>query len=121
MAVKPFWISVISMVARGDYAGAAINHRLSSEAIWPAPVHDCKAAVRWLRANAKKYGIDANHMGVIGSSVGGQLAAIIGTSGDVAALEGDLGEHKGVSSRVTCVVMRAHQRIYRHRMAASVS
>ena len=93
-----------STVASGEYAGASIGYRLSQEAIWPAQIHDCKAAIRWLRANSKKYGLDLDRIGIMGTSAGGHLAAIIGTSGGVAALEGHLGEHLDVSSRATCVV-----------------
>lgn len=95
---------VADLVASGDYAGATIGYRLSSEATWPAQAHDCKAAIRWLRANAEKYGIDPDRIGVMGSSAGGHLVAMLGTSGGVGSLEGDLGPHKGVSSRVRCVV-----------------
>jgi acetyl esterase/lipase len=92
------------IVAGGDYAGATINYRLSGEATWPAQIHDCKAAIRWLRANAAKHGLDPDRIGVIGASAGGHLAAMLGLAGDVAALEGDIGPHAGVSSRVKCVV-----------------
>jgi acetyl esterase/lipase len=90
--------------ASGEYAGISIGYRLTGEAIWPAQIHDCKAAIRWIRANAKKYNLDPDRIGVIGDSAGGHLVAMLGTSGGVTALEGDLGPHKGVSSRVQCVV-----------------
>ena len=95
---------IAGLVDDGDYAAATINYRLSGEATWPAQIHDCKAAIRWLRANAPKYGIDPDRIGVIGASAGGHLAALLGTSGGIATLEGDLGTHAGVSSRVKCVV-----------------
>lgn len=95
---------MLSMVASGEYAGASLGYRLSKEAIWPGQIHDCKAAIRWLRANAKKYHFDPDHIGVIGTSAGGHLAAMIGTSGGVTALEGKLGSHLDVSSRVACIV-----------------
>src|SRR6185437_7517091 len=79
-------------------------YRLSGEATWPAQIHDCKAAIRWLRANAAKYGLDPDRIGVTGASAGGHLAAMLGLGGGVAALEGDVGPHTGVSSRVKCVV-----------------
>jgi acetyl esterase/lipase len=91
-------------VAGGDYAGATIGYRLTGEAIWPAQIYDCKAAIRWLRANAAKYHLDPDRIGVIGESAGGHLVAMLGTSGGVAALEGDLGPYRGTSSRVRCVV-----------------
>ncbi len=93
-----------ALVASGEYAGATINYRLSGEAIWPAQIHDTKAAIRWVRANAAKYGLDPNRIAVMGSSAGGHLAAMVGTSGGVAELEGQLGSHTGTSSGVRCVV-----------------
>jgi acetyl esterase/lipase len=76
---------------RRGYAVASINYRLSQEAIFPAQIHDCKAAIRWLRAHAKEYNLDAKRIGVWGSSAGGHLVALVGTSGDVKELEGDEG------------------------------
>ena len=64
------------------YAVASIEYRLTDEAIWPAQIHDCKAAIRWLRANAPTYGLDPDRFGVAGSSAGGHLAAFVGTSAD---------------------------------------
>jgi acetyl esterase/lipase len=95
---------IVDLVAGGDYAGATINYRLSGEAIWPAQAHDCKAAIRWVRANAARYNLDPDRIGVIGASAGGHLVAMLGTGGSVEALEGDLGPYKGVSSKVKCVV-----------------
>ena len=91
----------MGMTGRG-YAVASINYRLSQEAKWPAQIYDCKAAVRWLRAHAKDYNFDPERFGVWGSSAGGHLVAMLGTSGDVKELEGDLG-NAGVSSRVRAV------------------
>jgi len=88
----------------GSFAVAAINYRLSGESIWPSQIHDCKAAIRWLKGNAKKYGIDANRLAVWGNSAGGHLVAMIGVSGDIESLEGKLGKHLGQDSRVNCVV-----------------
>ncbi len=83
------------------YAVASINYRLSQHAIFPAQIEDCKAAVRWLRANAQKYNLEANHFGAWGPSAGGHLVAMLGTTGDVNAF--DVGEHLEVSSRVQAV------------------
>lgn len=88
----------------GDYAVASIDYRLSGESIWPSPIHDCKAAIRWLHAHADEYGFDADRIGVWGVSAGGHLAAMLGVSGGVDGLEGGLGEHLDESSRVACVV-----------------
>jgi acetyl esterase/lipase len=91
-------------VASGEYAAVAVGYRLTNEAIWPAQIHDCKAAIRWIRANAKKYNLDPDKIGVVGESAGGHLVALLGTSGGVKELEGELGPHKDVSSKVQCVV-----------------
>jgi len=93
-----------SLVQGGDFAVASIGYRLSNEAIWPAQIHDCKAAIRWIRANADAYNLDPDNIGVIGPSAGGHLAAMLGTTGDVFELEGTLGQYLDVSSRVKCVV-----------------
>jgi len=84
------------------FAVASINYRLSQHAIFPAQINDCKAAVRWLRKNAKQNRLDSNNFGVWGSSAGGHLVALLGTSGDVAELELDDANLK-VSSRVQAV------------------
>ena len=69
---------IVPLVAGGDYAGVTINYRLSGEALWPAQIHDCKAAIRWVRANAAKYHLDPDRIGVIGGSAGGHLVAMLG-------------------------------------------
>ncbi len=91
----------LSFLSEG-YAVASINYRLSYHAIFPAQIEDCKSAVRWLRKNSDKYGINPSRFGVIGASAGGYLAAMLGTTGDVK--EFDLGENLEVSSRVQAVV-----------------
>jgi acetyl esterase/lipase len=88
-------------LARG-YAVASINYRLSQHAIFPAQIEDCKAAVRWLRANAGQYGLDPNRFAAMGSSAGGHLAAMLGTAGDIP--EFDVGDHLDQCSRVQAVV-----------------
>jgi acetyl esterase/lipase len=94
---------LMPFVRTGRYAGIAAEYRLSGEAIWPAQIHDCKAAIRWVRANSAKYGLNADRIGVWGRSAGGHLALMLGVSGGVPELEGDIGPHRGVSSKVTAV------------------
>lgn len=79
---------------------ASIEYRLTGEAIFPAQIHDCKGAVRFLRANAATYNIDPSRFGVWGSSAGGHLAALVTTSGGAANLEGTTGGNLSVSSAV---------------------
>ena len=88
----------------GNYAVVGIGYRLGTEAHWPAQIHDCKAAIRWIRGHAKEYNLDPDKIGVGGNSAGGHLASLLGTSGDVKELEGDLGPFPKESSRVNCVV-----------------
>ena len=92
----------LPFVGKG-YAVAAINYRLSQHATFPAQIEDCKAAIRWLRANAKTYNLAPDHIGVWGASAGGHLVALLGTSGDVKDLEGKEGP-TDQSSRVQAVV-----------------
>jgi acetyl esterase/lipase len=97
--VLPF---ALSFVARG-YAIASVGYRLSQHAAYPAQIHDLKAAVRWLRANARRYGIDPDRLAAWGPSAGGHLAALLGTSGGVTDLEA-IGDHREQSSHVRAVV-----------------
>ncbi len=94
----------VSSLAGDGFAVASISYRLTDKAIFPAQIHDCKAAVRWLRAHACQYGYSVEKVAVAGSSAGGHLAALLGTTGGVAELEGDVGGNTGQSSRVDCIV-----------------
>jgi acetyl esterase/lipase len=91
------------LLSSDDYVGVSVGYRLSGEATWPAQIHDCKAAIRWLRASATQYNIDPERIGLWGSSAGGHLVSLLGTSGDIKELEGENGS-PGYSSRVQCVV-----------------
>jgi acetyl esterase/lipase len=85
------------------YAVASINYRLSQHATFPAQLIDCKAAIRWLRSHSRQFGYNRSRIGVWGASAGGHLAALVGTSSDVQEFDG-LGDARGLSSRVQCVV-----------------
>jgi acetyl esterase/lipase len=89
--------------AAAGYFTVNIEYRLSGEAIFPAQIHDCKAAIRWLCANAKEFHIDPHRIGVWGLSAGGHLTSLLGTSGNVPDLEGN-GGSEGFSSRVQAIV-----------------
>jgi acetyl esterase/lipase len=89
-------------MAQAGVAVASVDYRLSGEATWPTQLHDAKAAVRWLRARAGELGIDPARIGAWGESAGGHLAALLGLTGDDAALEGEVGV-TGPSSRVSAV------------------
>lgn len=86
------------------YALASINYRLSEEAIFPAPIHDIKAAVRYLRANAKKYGYRPDKIILWGSSAGGHLAALAGVTNNDKELEGNIGMYTRESSSVQVIL-----------------
>ena len=85
------------------YVAITVEYRLVPAARFPAQVEDCKAAVRWLRANARKYRVDPDRIGVVGFSAGGHLAAMLGVTGKEDGLEG-IGGNPGQSSRVQAVV-----------------
>jgi acetyl esterase/lipase len=97
------WYKPILNQTQRGYAVASIDYRLSGVAKFPALVHDAKAAVRWLRANAVRYNLKADRVVVAGESAGGYQAAMLGTSGGAPELEGALGNPKE-SSRVQGVI-----------------
>jgi acetyl esterase/lipase len=93
---------VPTQYVREGYAVASLNYRLSQHAVFPAQIEDCKAAVRWLRAHAQEYRLDPDRFAALGSSAGGHLAAMLGTTGDTK--EFDVGTQLDQSSRVQAVV-----------------
>jgi acetyl esterase/lipase len=97
------WQGPLGGFAQHGYFAASIEYRMDWQAKWPAQIQDCKCAVRWLRANAAKYNVDPNRIGVIGESAGGHLVACLGTMANEKEYEGD-GGWPGVSSAVQAVV-----------------
>lgn len=93
---------VMPMVREG-FVGATIEYRLTGEAPFPAQIEDCKCAIRYLRAHAEKYNIDPNRIAVGGSSAGGHLVALLGTSAGADELEGQ-GGWADQSSEVQAVI-----------------
>ncbi len=91
------------LVERG-YAVASVEFRASTEARFPADVHDIKAALRFLRAREKQYGYRATRIAIAGSSSGAHLAALVGTTSGVAELEGSEGDYPQQSSAVQAIV-----------------
>lgn len=98
------WYKPILNQTQRGYAVASLDYRLSGTAKFPALVHDVKAAVRWLRANASKYNLKADRIVVSGESAGGYQAAMLGTSGGVVELEGAALGNSGLSSKVQGVI-----------------
>ncbi|MEO0376065.1 MAG: alpha/beta hydrolase [Cyanobacteria bacterium P01_A01_bin.17] len=85
---KEGFAPIASRLAEDGFAVASIEYRTSQEAPFPAAVHDVKAAARWMRANAKQYGIDDTALGAIGGSAGAHLAILLATSSGIPELEG---------------------------------
>jgi acetyl esterase/lipase len=94
---------LLPLVAHG-LAVASANYRLVPGVRYPAIVHDVKAAVRWLRANAAAHGLDPARIAIGGASAGGHLASLTALTEGDPELEGDLGAHGGTSSAVGAVV-----------------
>lgn len=94
---------LIKRLAQRGYVAATASYRLAPKYPFPAAIHDVKAAVRWLRANAEKYHVNPRRIGVTGGSAGGHLAQFLGVTGDVRAFEGQ-GGNPEQSSRVQAVV-----------------
>jgi acetyl esterase/lipase len=94
---------VLQTLARKQFVAISCSYRLTQVAPFPAQIEDCKAAVRWARANAGKYGIDPQRLGALGFSAGAHLACLLGCADHEAGLEGN-GGNTGQSSRVRAVV-----------------
>jgi acetyl esterase/lipase len=92
-----------ALVANG-IAAVSINYRLSSEAQYPAQIQDCKAAVRFLRANATKYNLNPDKIGSWGASAGGNLSSLLGTTSGISELEGASLGNSSYSSKVIASV-----------------
>ncbi len=91
-------------LAQRGYVCIVPEYRLSGEKPFPAAVHDCKAAIRWARANAKRYGIAPDRIATLGGSAGGHLAGFMGATNGIARFEGE-GDHRGSSSEVQASVV----------------
>jgi len=90
----------------GKYVCATVGYRLSGVSKWPSQIHDCKAAIRWLKKNAGKYNIDKDRIGVWGSSAGGHLTAMMATTANLEAFEGESG-NPDESTQIACGVVLA--------------
>ncbi|MES2850370.1 MAG: alpha/beta hydrolase [Bacteroidota bacterium] len=90
-------------LAQAGYTCFTPEYRLSTEAIFPAAVHDIKAAIRWVKQNVTSFSIDTSKIAVLGFSAGGELAAFVGTTGSMEKFEG-VGCNTGISSNVNAMV-----------------
>lgn len=99
-ALPPAWTmdKLMAQIAARGYVVVVPNYRLSNEAKFPAQLEDVKTTIRWTRANAEKYGIDPQRVAIWGESVGGSIAALVGTSCGVTSLEG-----RGNANQSSCV------------------
>jgi len=88
------------MMLTQGYCVASVEYRFSSDAVFPAQIEDCKAAIRWLRAHAAEYGYDPKRIGVMGASAGGHLTALLAVTGETK--EFDVGENLDQSSAIQC-------------------
>ena len=100
---KAAWRRQAALLAAKGFVGLSISYRFRTEVHYPGCVYDGKAAVRWLRANAKEYRIDPERIGVVGTSFGGYVASMVATTAHRPELEGD-GSNRGFSSRVQAAV-----------------
>jgi acetyl esterase/lipase len=93
-------VPILPLVPAG-FTVASIDYRLSGQALFPAQIEDVKAALRWLRAHALEFGLDAKHFGIIGHSAGGHLASLAGVTGQGSSF--DIGDNLDYSSAVQAV------------------
>lgn len=94
--------TLIESLAGDGFAAASVSYRFAPKAKFPAQIQDVKTALRFLRANAKRFNLDPDRVGVLGFSAGGHLAALLGLTDGVEAFAGD--QHPGQSDKVNCVV-----------------
>ncbi|MBI3879502.1 MAG: alpha/beta hydrolase [Verrucomicrobia bacterium] len=96
------------LAARG-FVTALVSYRLAQEAKYPAAIYDCKAALRWLRANATKFKIDPERIGCMGGSAGGHLSGLVGMTSGLPEFDGPGGNEKFSSRVQACIIMAATQ------------
>lgn len=101
---QAFYRQAAHLASKRGYVGACIAYRLSGEAKFPAAVEDAKCAVRWLRGNAKTYGVDPNRIAAAGGSAGGHLVAMLALADKATELEGT-GGNAEVSSRINLAIV----------------
>ena len=103
---KTKYRALANRLASRRYVVSAIEYRLADEAAFPAAMHDCTAAVRYLRAHAKKYHLDPNRIGAIGGSAGAHLAGLMASAGSHPKLQGE-GGHPSESAKIHAAIVMA--------------
>ena len=91
------------LLGRAGFVCVACEYRLSGEARWPAQIHDVKAALRWMRANAARLGIDPDRIAVSGNSAGAHLSLIVAGTPNMPEFEGE-GGNAGVDTTVAASI-----------------
>ncbi|HSU67091.1 MAG TPA: alpha/beta hydrolase [Tepidisphaeraceae bacterium] len=99
---REHWDAMCQDLAAQGFVAVTITYRLAPKYQFPAAVEDCKAAVRWLRANADKYHVDPKRIGVLGDSAGGHLTQFLAVTNNVRDFDGD--QNPGPPSTVQCAV-----------------
>jgi acetyl esterase/lipase len=100
---KGMQVPLAQQIAAKGYVTVCVEYRLSMEALYPAAIFDIKAAIRFVRAKAKKFNIEPDRIAISGCSAGGQLAALIGMTNGVKKFEGEEG-HLSVSSKIQAII-----------------
>lgn len=100
------WSQIPARYAQEGYVAISVNYRLTGEAPWPAQIEDVKAAVRWLRAHAREFGVDPRRIGAYGNSAGAHLVSLLGLVKKSDGLEGS-GPYQEHSSLVQAVCASA--------------
>jgi len=96
-------VPIADLLGHG-FAIASVDYRLSTQARFPAQIHDIKAAIRFLRGKASLLDLNTERIAIIGSSAGGHLAALVGVTNGHKALEGRVGEHLDQRSDAAAIV-----------------
>lgn len=96
-------VPMAQMLAAKGFVTVPVEYQLSLEAPYPAAVHNLKASIRFIKANAEKYGIDTSRIAISGCSAGGHLASLVGLTNGIQQFEGDQGI-TGISSNVHAII-----------------
>jgi acetyl esterase/lipase len=91
------------LLGRLGYVCVATEYRLAGESKWPAQIHDVKAALRWMRANAARLGVDPNKISVSGNSAGAHLSLMVAGTANMPEFEGE-GGNTGVDTSVAASI-----------------
>jgi len=94
----------LGRIVEGGYTVASVDYRLSTQATFPAQIHDLKAAIRFLRGHSREWGIPSKKIVIAGDSAGAHLATLVGVSNGNKELEGEIGNDRSQSSDVQGII-----------------